>query len=141
MRVGNRWMGGVSSAQPSWAIVVWLPGQMMRICSSRHLPVEPDIVRQNQVAPLYRENCGAYRRVELLHLRLSFRCRADAFATAILPSNGFLGNAKRKEAAHWLERIGLHKSGSTILYGAGGGGGGGGAGGGRGGGAGGGRIG
>lgn len=43
MRVGNRLMGGVSSLHPSCAMVVLLPGQMTRICSSRHLAV-PDIV-------------------------------------------------------------------------------------------------
>ncbi|PHH85112.1 hypothetical protein CDD83_881 [Cordyceps sp. RAO-2017] len=40
MRVGSRCIGGVSSLHPSWAMVVRLPGQMMRICSSRHLAAE-----------------------------------------------------------------------------------------------------
>lgn len=43
MRVGKRCAGGVSSLQPSWARVVWLPGQMMSTCSSRHLPVWLDM--------------------------------------------------------------------------------------------------
>lgn len=29
--------------QPSWARVVWLPGQTTRTCSSRHLPVWLDM--------------------------------------------------------------------------------------------------
>lgn len=43
MRVGMRFTGGVSSLHPSCAMVVLLPGQITRICSSRHLAV-PDIV-------------------------------------------------------------------------------------------------
>lgn len=44
MRVGKRCIGGVSSLHPSWAMVVRLPGQIVRICSSRHFPAELAIV-------------------------------------------------------------------------------------------------